>query len=266
MLRPGQVVFLCAIALLAIGVVMVNSAGMNIDPVSAAPGLEPPPAPSDAGFLHLLTGIVLSRSSAYMGLAVCAMAAVSLMPTGRLAGVAETTPGSHTRFSGSILVVGCCLMLAVLATAYLPGLARQVNGSHRWITLPGARSLSIQPSEIAKWGLVLVMAAYAACRASMMPRFFAGLAPGLIAAGLIAGAVAKEDLGTGVLIALVACIVLLAAGAKLIHFLMFVPPAAAGFLLLVASSPYRLTRIETFFNPYLQPQKAGYHITQPMIA
>jgi cell division protein FtsW len=47
---------------------------------------------------------------------------------------------------------------------------------------------------------------------------------------------------------------------------MFIPPAAAGFVALVIASPYRLTRIETFFNPYLQPQKAGYHMIQSMLA
>jgi cell division protein FtsW len=99
-----------------------------------------------------------------------------------------------------------------------------------------------------------------------MPRFWRGLAPGLIAAGVVAGAVAKDDLGTGVLIAAVACIVLLAAGARLLHFLMFIPPAAAALVALVVASPYRFVRIETFVNPYLQPQKAGYHMIQSMLA
>lgn len=266
MLRPGQVVVLCALALLCIGVVMVNSAGMNIDPVSAVPGLEPPPAPSDAGVLPMLLSILLSRSTAYMGLALCAMGAVSLMPMARLAGIGETAPGSHARLSLTILGAGCLVLLAVLATAYIPGLSREVNGSRRWITLPGARSLSIQPSEIAKWGLVLVMAAYGACRASLMPTFRRGLVPGLLGAGLIAGAVAHEDLGTGVLIGAVAVTILLAAGARLLHFLMFIPPALAGFVMLVVTNPYRLTRIETFFNPYLNPQKSGYHMIQSMLA
>jgi cell division protein FtsW len=48
--------------------------------------------------------------------------------------------------------------------------------------------------------------------------------------------------------------------------MMFVPPAAAGFLLLVATSDYRMRRIETFFNPYLDPQGAGYHMIQSMTA
>jgi cell division protein FtsW len=266
MLRPGQIVFLCALALLAIGVVMVNSAGMSIDPVTATPGLEPPPAPSDAGVSHLFTTILLSRATTYMGLAVCAMAAASLFPVGRLAGLRESSPGSHARLSLTILGVGCPILLAVLMTAYVPGLSHASHGSHRWITLPGLRSLSIQPSEFVKWGLVVIVAAYGACRASLMPGFRRGLAPGLIAAGLVAGAVAKDDLGTGILIAAVACVVLLAAGARLLHFLMFIPPAIAALMALVVASPYRFVRIETFVNPYLQPQKAGYHMIQSMLA
>ncbi|MEX2217407.1 MAG: FtsW/RodA/SpoVE family cell cycle protein [Phycisphaerales bacterium] len=305
MLRQGQVVILCALALLAIGVVMVNSAGMNISPVTGTPGLAPPAAPSDAGVPAMLASIVFSRSSFYMALAVAAMALVAVMPVRRLtawmaesgaegvaaAAVPPTSPPGHARgASGAsgggevggtgrlkvrtsaghrgtvILVVGCAALLVVLAMVYIPGLSREVNGSRRWVTLPGLGLLSMQPSEIAKWALVGIIAGYCACRASLMPTFWRGLAPGLIGAGVVAGAVAHEDLGTGVLLAMVAGLVLLAAGARVLHFAMFIPGGVAGFAALVISNPYRLTRIETFFNPYLEPQKAGYHMIQSMLA
>jgi cell division protein FtsW len=266
MLRPGHVVFLCALALLCIGVVMVSSAGMTIDPVSTNPSPTPPPEPSDAGLLHMLSTILFSRSTIYMGMAVAAMAGVSFFSLRRTGLIGETSPSSHARLGLTILMTGCLVLLVILASAYVPGLSRQVNGSRRWITLPGLRAISIQPSEIAKWSLILVIAGYGACRASLMPNFRRGLVPGLLGAGLVAGAVAKDDLGTGVLIAAVACVVLVAAGARMLHFLMFIPPAAAGFVLLIVTNPYRLTRIETFFNPYLQPQGSGYHMIQSMLA
>jgi cell division protein FtsW len=111
-----------------------------------------------------------------------------------------------------------------------------------------------------------VLACSCALRARLMPQFLRGLVPALVATGLVAGAVAHEDLGTGVLIAAAAAVILLAAGARLRHFLMFVPPALAGFVLLCLASPYRLRRIETFFDPYLDPQGAGYHMIQSMTA
>jgi cell division protein FtsW len=59
---------------------------------------------------------------------------------------------------------------------------------------------------------------------------------------------------------------LLAAGARLWHFLVFIPPLAAGAVVLIVTNPYRLTRIETFLDPYMQPQGSGYHMIQSMLA
>jgi cell division protein FtsW len=134
------------------------------------------------------------------------------------------------------------------------------------VPLPGLGNTSIQPSEIVKWGAVILLAVYGASRAAQMKSFFRGLAPGLVAIGVVAAVIAYEDLGTGVLVMCVACILLLAAGARLWQFLMFVPPAAAGLVALIVTNPYRLTRIETFLNPYADPQGSGYHVIQSMLA
>ncbi len=273
MLRPGQVVFLCALTLLCLGVVMVNSAGMSVDPVEVVPVGAPPPIPADETAHSLpiaMTRLLMGRPTIYMGLAILAMTGVALLPLGRLAGVVDGSGDSAgSRRAGlAILAVGCIVLLAILATAYVPGLSRQVNGSRRWIALPlpGLRSTSIQPSEFVKWGLIVVMAVSCSLRAAAMSSFWRGLLPALIAVGALAGAVAKEDLGTGVLITAASSLMLLAAGARLWHFLMFIPPAAAGFLVLVVSSPYRLERIKTFLDPYLDPQGSGYHMIQSMAA
>jgi len=271
MLRPGHVVFLCALALLMLGVVMVNSADMSVDPVEVIPVAAAEPQPITSHTLSdALSRILVNRSTVYLALAVLSMSAMSLVPIERLGmmrAAAQDSP-SRQRLGLWGLALGTVLLLAILATAYIPGLSREVNGSRRWIALPlpVLSSTSIQPSELVKWGLIILIAWYCSCRATLMPRFFLGLAPGLAAIGLLAGGVAHEDLGTGVLIASVGGILLLASGARLWQFLMFIPPAAAAFVALVLSNPYRLTRIETFLNPYSDPQKAGYHMIQSMTA
>jgi cell division protein FtsW len=271
MLRPGQVLFLCALALLAIGVVMVNSAGMNVAPVDLAPVMEGPPAPQpDRGVVQSIGSVVFGRSTVYMALAVIAMAATSLVPVGRLARLVDSHGEGQGGGAFGILVLGlgCLGLLCVLATAYIPGLGAEINGARRWIKvpLPGLGNTSVQPSEIAKWGSVMLLAVYGASRPQHMKRFFGGLAPGLIAVAVVAAAVAHEDLGTGALIMAVACVVLLAAGARLWQFLMFVPAGAAALVALIVTNPYRLTRIETFLNPYADPQGSGYHVIQSMLA
>src|SRR6185436_16902775 len=42
--------------------------------------------------------------------------------------------------------------------------------------------------------------------------------------------------------------------------------AAVGVIALIVANPYRIKRIETFVDPYLQPQKDGYHMIQSMLA
>lgn len=269
MLRPGQLVFLCALALLTLGVVMVSSAAMSVDPVEVVPvgsALDPGVVREPPTLLHAVGDLVLSRPAAYMALAVLAMSFAAVLPVRRLASVATADSGQVRALA--VLGVAAGAFLIILATSYIPGLGREVNGSSRWISLPlpGLRAISVQPSEIVKWGLVLVIAWYGAAQAGVLPLFFRGLAPGLAAIGVVAGAVAREDLGTGVLIAASAGLVLFAAGARLWHFLMFIPAAIAGFIALVIASPYRVTRLVTFLDPYADPQGAGYHMIQSMAA
>jgi cell division protein FtsW len=246
---------------------------MAVEPVEVVPVGAPPPLPPDLtahSLPHAFASILTTRPAIYMALAVLAMSAAAFFPVRRLAAMSEAAAENESaqRLGFTALAAATGVFLVVLATAYVPGLSREVNGSSRWIALPlpGLRTTSVQPSELVKWGLILVVAWYGSCRVRLMPSFFKGLLPGLIAIAVVAGAVAKEDLGTGVLIASVASIVLLASGARLWHFLMFIPPAAAGFVVLVIKSPYRITRLTTFLNPYLDPQGNGYHMIQSMAA
>ena len=268
MLRPGQSVILCALALLTLGVVMVNSASMAVDPIDV-----------EAGSLHAETAqsvmtrsgvtfesILLSRSSVFMGVALLAMGGASLVPARRIA--ARLERAELPRLPGELgwLALGTVLILGVLALVYIPGMSRVVNGSARWISLPIPGLDSLQPSEIAKWAIIPLLAWYGARRDRSvgMDRFFRGLAPAIIALGLVAGFVVLEDLGTGALIAMAGAIVLLASGARVWHFAMFVPPALAGVALAIWQSPYRLQRVITFIDPYADPQGSGYHMIQSM--
>lgn len=244
--RPGQAIALCVLALLCIGVVMVRSAGMTLDQGEAV----------------TFTSIVLSRSSAYGALALVAMLAVALLP-----GLERIRPellGPPVRAVSYTLLALAFFLGVALLLVYVPGLGREVNGARRWINLPLAGSL--QPSELAKWGLVVILAAWGAWQgAERMGRFGRMVAP-LMVAGCLSVIVMKEDLGTAALMMVVTCIVLVAAGARILHLAAFIPPAAIAVGAAIIASPYRLTRLTSFMDPYAEPEGAGYHMIQSMVA
>lgn len=279
MIRTGHVVFLCALALLTVGVVMVGSAGMELRPVLPAEGAKATVA-GPRSFTDGVAAVVLSKNGLYMALAVLAMCSMALLPLDRMFGGnrrrwgAEGVEGAEqgreaprgSSLAFWVLGLGTLFLAGIVATSYMPGLSHPVNNSRRWIAVPGFGSLTIQPSEFAKWGLLVVFAAYGAWRASQMRSFWKGLLPALVALGLVGGMIAHQDLGTGVLVVCAGSVVLLAAGARVWQFAMFIPAGIAGVVALILDNPYRLQRIETFFDPYVQPQKAGYHMIQSMLA
>ncbi len=290
MLRAGHIIALCVIALLTVGVVMVNSAGMTVPAAfrpsdqatvhSASQTATPPGGvglPGSPGASEGVTArsIIFSRSTVYMAMAIAAMGVAAFLPVRRLAaafGRPDARAADETRgaFVGLMpLVLGVLGLIGVMGLVYTPLVGKEVNGSHRWLRLPIpglGDALSMQPSEIAKWGMVGVMAWYCATRALVMPKFFRGLLPGLIAVAAVAACVIIEDLGTGILILTSACLVLLASGARVLQFLMFVPVGLAGLVAAVLHSPYRIDRITAFLDPYSDPKKTGYHMIQSMLA
>jgi cell division protein FtsW len=266
MIRAGHVIALCALALLTIGVVMVNSASLGVTGVAGP--LAPAGTPLQAAPMTL-KAVLFTSATAHMFVAMVMMGVVALLPIRRLVGGAglQMSDQYDTAKAWTGLALGVVLCLAVLSLVYMPGIGQAKNGSNRWINIPGlGEGLSAQPSEIAKWGMLLIISWYCAVRGPQMKSFFKGLAPALVAIGAVAGFIVIEDLGTGLLITTACCVLLLAGGARIWHFLMFVPLGLAGVAAAIIKSPYRLTRITTFLDPYKDPEGTGYHQVQSLIA
>ncbi len=249
--RPSQIIALCVLGLLCIGVVMVSSAGMSVQDEQAV----------------TFKTIVLSRSTAYMALALLAMVVAARLRTLELVdGQRLGSPDRRWSF-GSVhpfFVVSVGALCAWLLLVYVPGLGRTVNGSSRWIHVPLAGSL--QPSELAKWSIVVILALYCAWQGPQRMAKFSRLLPALVLIGLPAALVTLEDLGTGVLMLAACGVVLIASGARIVHLAAFAPPAILGIVAAVITSPYRMQRLVTFLDPYQDPDGSGYHMIQSMVA
>ena len=155
--------------------------------------------------------------------------------------------------------------LALLAVALLAVLLRSpVNGTHRWINLG---LLSVQPSEFAKLGLVVALAAFLSRREGEIAHPTRTLLPvaGLIAffAGLV---LLQPDFGTAVTYFAIAAAMLFFAGLPLRWFalgtLLVVPTLTAYAL----SAQYRRERIIAFLHPEADPLGKGFQTLQSLIA
>ncbi|MFG0330507.1 MAG: FtsW/RodA/SpoVE family cell cycle protein [Phycisphaerales bacterium] len=243
-LRAGHAVALCVLALLTLGIVMVTSAGLTIDPEQAVS----------------LQGILTSRTTIY------AAVAVGLMIAGAHIDPASLHRRLGARWSPAWLIVGVSVVFLVLVQ--FDGVGREVNGARRWINLgPVGLNLSFQPSELAKWATVYAVAVWGVTRGrESMGRFLAGLAPCLAGVMLVCGLIVVEDLGTAVLICAVAVVMLFAAGARWWHLAALAPAPLAAFIAALLTSPYRMDRVHAFIDPYVDPADKGYHMIQSMVA
>ncbi len=236
--RPAEILFLCALSLLGVGLVMVHSAGLTL-------------APEDAVTLKT---IFISRHAAYLVLALSAMLAIYYLPVHRLA-----MPRSLSRWTPMLVPLIIALQLAV----YMPVIGVELNGSRRWVNffIPG---LTMQPSEFAKWGMVIVLAWFCARRINSIKTIRRGLLPGLALLGLVGAVVAKEDFGTGVLIIGVGTIVLIAGGVRIWQLACVAPAGLAMIAAFVVTSPYRMERLVSFRDPFADPEGAGFHMIQSL--
>lgn len=234
-MRAGQGIIVISITLLMLGVVMVNSAGMQV-----------------SEDVMTLRDMLMSRPMVLAFFAMVAMFAGSRFPLLWL---------EKKLFKVPLILLLIPLVLLLLFAVYIPGIGLEVNYASRWVDFGGLR---FQPSEVAKWSIVLLVAWWGSTLLQTNRTFWKGFVPPMLGIGVIATIIAVEDLGTAVLIFTVACIILFAAGSKLLHFATLLPLAISGFMLAVLSSPYRIARLQAYLHPYDDPEKTGYHILQSM--
>ncbi|HEX9893191.1 MAG TPA: FtsW/RodA/SpoVE family cell cycle protein [Gemmatimonadales bacterium] len=154
------------------------------------------------------------------------------------------------------------LLIPILPEGLTSGLSPTLNGARRWVYLPG---FGFQPSEVAKFVLVVWAAALAAKKGSQIRQFKKGVLPFLVIIGLVCAMIMQQpNLSTATLVALLGAVVLFTAGAKIGHFILLAGAAGLVVFQLVLVSDYRRARLETFFGR--GTEDSGMQITQSMIA
>ncbi len=165
-----------------------------------------------------------------------------------------------------IIYLGNILLLAGVLL-----IGKTAFGSQRWVKIG---PLNIQPSELAKIGLILVLAKIFAEKEQAQDLAVVGRAflLTLLPAGLI---LKQPDMGTGVIFICLLFTLWFVGGAKAKHIMIaggsMLTAAATGIFLstkgwLKIIKPYQLKRLLVFLDPYSDPTGSGWNIIQSMIA
>jgi len=161
------------------------------------------------------------------------------------------------KYTGIIMVITVVLLLAVFA---FPA----VNGAKRWIQLGFA---SFQPSEIAKYTVVLFMAKSLDKKGEKVKEFLKGVCPYLLVSGFYAALVlVGKNLSIAAVIMIVTVIILFAVGAKFLHLFAIGSSLVAAVGALTILEPYRLARLMNFRDPFADSQGKGYQLVQSLLA
>lgn len=137
-------------------------------------------------------------------------------------------------------------------------------GATRWVTVAG---FTLQPSELAKVLLIIVLAKHFADRISRLGSplvLVGGLAIVAPAAGLV---FRQPDLGTSLVLVAIFVGIAFMAGARLWQLTALVTTAGAALPLVWGYlKDYQRARLVAFLDPYGDPQGAGWNIIQSLIA
>jgi cell division protein FtsW len=230
-LSSDKVLFAALVALSLFGCVMIYSASA----VSAAQTMGSP-------YKYLLKQIT--------ALAVGGIAAFAVYRT------------DYRFFARPVVVYGLYGVALVLCGAAL--LHSPINAARRWIPVG---PVMLQPSEMLKIGLVLVLAYQLTRKTQEKGDPERALVPGLTFTALAAGLVVLEpDMGTATCYVILCAVMMWLAGVRARFFWL----GAAGILPLMAglllSAGYRRARVLAFLNPNADPLGAGFQALQSLIA
>lgn len=227
---PDLIIFLATLGLLGIGIIMVFSASSVTSFIKY----------SDSTYF-------LKRQLAWTVIGVAVMVMVM-----------KVDYRVWRRLAVPILMSAVALLIIVL----IPGVADEISGAKRWIRFG---LLGIQPSEVAKFAVVLFLSAYFAGRRRR--HNILTLVIPIVVLGIVGVLLMEEpDLGTSVVMAGVVFVMLFIEGTPISYLVGLVCAAFPAFLYLALSDEIRRERLLAFMNPWADPLDTGFQIIQSLLA
>lgn len=161
-----------------------------------------------------------------------------------------------------LFVVSLILLIVVL----IPHVGKVVNGARRWIPLG---FISFQPSEFAKFAMLLYVSDYMVRKMNIKERFFVAVMPigvAVLVVGLLL--LAEPDMGAFMVIAVIAMGILFLGGVNARMFFLIATLIVAAFGVMIAVSDWRRERIFAYLDPWSAEHTLGkgYQLSHSLIA
>lgn len=159
-----------------------------------------------------------------------------------------------------LFVASLVLLIAVL------GVGRGVNGAKRWISLG---VMNFQPSELAKFAVLLYASDYMVRKMDVKEHFFRAVAPMAVAVAVVGLLLlAEPDMGAFMVIAVIAMGILFLGGVNARMFFLIAAVIVVAFGLMIAFSEWRRERIFAYLDPWTEKHALGkgYQLSHSLIA
>ncbi|OGL46350.1 MAG: cell division protein FtsW [Candidatus Schekmanbacteria bacterium RBG_16_38_11] len=159
-----------------------------------------------------------------------------------------------------ILGISFLMLIAVL----IPGLGIEKNGAKRWLNIGG---IVFQPSEFAKFSVILYTAYSISKRKEKLREFFNGALPLLLVLGVFSILLLLQpDLGSVITLATTVFLLLFAGGVRMSHLVSLTLCSLPFLYLSISNVSYRKRRILAFWDPWSDPLDSGFQIIQSFLA
>ncbi len=156
------------------------------------------------------------------------------------------------------------IAVALLIIVLIPGIGIWVDGSRRWL---GYGFLRFQPSEVAKFAMVIFCADVLCRRADEVENYRTALRPILIVTALVAGLIMIEpDLASTIVLTGTVGAALLIGGIRLRQLAIVGAAATAIVAAFSLFADFRRARMFSYLDPWADQTGTGYQLTQSLIA
>lgn len=161
----------------------------------------------------------------------------------------------------NVILIVCFLLLVLVL---IPGIGTVRNGSRSWFGIGG---LGIQPSEFAKIGLIIYVSKYLSTNEKNIKYIIKGVLPLFLVIGIFFLLIMLEpDFGQGFVIVATLVAVIFVSGVNFSFFVKIGLVALLGIVSLIIAAPYRMARIVSYLNPWVDPLGSGFQIIQSLYA